>query len=484
MHTNVLSLSLLGLAAQALLAAATPHRLLHALHAPVHNQRLGARHALLHGAPRRQPLVARDAPAPSAATQPLSSELQTFTAWTDQFFASPNATNSADAVAQVKAEVATHATAVTTFLSGASGSLDAGSLAQLQAELTVFQGWADAWCANAPAMSPTDAIGQLKGEIAGYEGWLKAWLSNVGGGAPAPVATPAPVISQVSSSAVQVAVTPAPAPANNPLGATEPAKGPAKQPAKQPAPKQADQQSEQQYAAPAPAAAAPQYVPPVQQSSSTSSAIPTPSPQAASSPATGDTPSDGNSSSTGNSPGSYSPGPSSGSTGGGAPSGNGGAPKLAAWWGQTAAAGTEGLDKVCADPAFDVVIISFLTEYFHAGGMPKLDLGPASGQCSSKQTAAGATGLVDGRNLVPSIKACQASGKKVMLSLGGALASGSQHSGTGSPTSVFGSDGQGQEFAQTLWDLFLGGQSPLRPFGDVKLDGIDIGSSPLLSTSS
>ena len=482
MHANVLSLSLLGLAAQALLSAASPHRLLHSLHAPVHNQRLSARHALLHDE-RRQPLVPRDAPAPSAATQPLAAELQTFTAWATAFFASPNATNSADAVAQVQSEAATHAAAVAAFVASAAGAVDAGSLSQLQSELTVFRGWTSAWCASAPAMSPVDAIAQLKTEVAGYEGWLSSWLQNVSGGAPAPVASPAPVISQVSSSAVQVAVTPAPAPAPAPVNqpAPEPAKESPKESPNQPAPKQAQQQDQPQ-AAPAPAAA-PQYAPPAAQPASSSSATPTPTPtpQAAAPPATGNSPS------TGNSPGSYSPGPSSGSPSG-STGGSSGQPKLAAWWGQTAAASTAGLDKVCADPAFDVVIIAFLTEYFHAGGMPKLDLGPASQAGSQKQTAAGATGLLDGSNLVPSIKACQASGKKVMLSLGGALASGSKHSGSGNPTSVFGSDGQGQEFAQTLWDLFLGGQSPLRPFGDIKLDGIDIGSYlprlPLLQNDS
>ena len=97
--------------------------------------------------------------------------------------------------------------------------------------------------------------------------------------------------------------------------------------------------------------------------------------------------------------------------------------------------------------------------------MPKLNLGASTGTPSQAQMQAGATDLFDGGNLVPVIRACQSSGKKVLLSLGGAV---------GYSESRFASDAQAEAFASTLWDLFLGGSSPLRPFHDVKLDGIDI----------
>ncbi|KAG5352040.1 hypothetical protein C0989_004032 [Termitomyces sp. Mn162] len=61
------------------------------------------------------------------------------------------------------------------------------------------------------------------------------------------------------------------------------------------------------------------------------------------------------------------------------------------------------------------------------------------------------------------ISACQAKGKIVTLSLGGASASVG-----------FLSDGQAATFAQTIWDLFLGGSSSIRPFGTAVLDGIDL----------
>ena len=58
------------------------------------------------------------------------------------------------------------------------------------------------------------------------------------------------------------------------------------------------------------------------------------------------------------------------------------------------------------------------------------------------------------------IKACQAKGKIVTLSLGGAGGSVG-----------FQSDDQGETLADTVWDLFLGGSSSTRPFGDAVLDG-------------
>lgn len=80
--------------------------------------------------------------------------------------------------------------------------------------------------------------------------------------------------------------------------------------------------------------------------------------------------------------------------------------------------------------------------------------------------AVGATGLQSCPNLASEIKSCQSSGKKVLLSLGGSLA-----------TSAFSSDDQASKFATTLWNLFgagTGTDAGLRPFGDVTLDGFDV----------
>lgn len=58
------------------------------------------------------------------------------------------------------------------------------------------------------------------------------------------------------------------------------------------------------------------------------------------------------------------------------------------------------------------------------------------------------------------IQTCQAAGKIVTLSLGGASGAAS-----------FSSDAQGTAFADQIWNLFLGGTSSTRPFGGAVLDG-------------
>lgn len=89
--------------------------------------------------------------------------------------------------------------------------------------------------------------------------------------------------------------------------------------------------------------------------------------------------------------------------------------------------------------------------------------------------AVGATGLQSCPSLASEIKTCQSSGKKVLLSLGGSLA-----------TSAFSSDDQASKFATTLWNLFgagTGTDAGLRPFGDVALDGFDVDNEDHSTTS-
>jgi chitinase len=135
---------------------------------------------------------------------------------------------------------------------------------------------------------------------------------------------------------------------------------------------------------------------------------------------------------------------------------------VAAWWGQDNGVS---LDEVCGDSSFHIVILSFVNTFFAAGGYPGMNMNYLNGP-SGAQTAAGATDLLDGSPLVPAIQKCQVAGKKVFVSLGG-----------GGASSKLSGDSQGQQFADTIWNLFLGGteDSALRPFQGVTLDGIDLG---------
>lgn len=123
------------------------------------------------------------------------------------------------------------------------------------------------------------------------------------------------------------------------------------------------------------------------------------------------------------------------------------------------------LEDVCNDPSYGIVNLSFLDKFFADGDYPSLSLA-GLGESSEAQTQAGATALKDGSPLLDAINACQSNGKLVILSLGGANAE-----------VTLASDEEGEQIADTLWNLFGGGtdEAELRPFGDVKLDGFDLG---------
>lgn len=140
--------------------------------------------------------------------------------------------------------------------------------------------------------------------------------------------------------------------------------------------------------------------------------------------------------------------------------------KLTIYWG--AEDDNLALMDVCSDPTYDIVNLAFLAYFNKAGGYPGLEMSGLDGP-SSAQRKAGATGLKDGSPLAPAIKKCQANGKLVILSMGGA---------TDYSDVRLSSDAQGEKVADQVWNLFLGGtdHKELRPFGDVKLDGVDLGT--------
>lgn len=121
---------------------------------------------------------------------------------------------------------------------------------------------------------------------------------------------------------------------------------------------------------------------------------------------------------------------------------------IAVYWGQNGAEGS--LADACNTGNYQYVNIAFLST-FGNGQTPVLNLAghcnPAGGGCAS---------------LSSDIQACQGSGIKVLLSIGGASGSYSLSS----------ADDAGQ-VADYLWNNFLGGSSDSRPLGAAVLDGID-----------
>ncbi|PRP88349.1 hypothetical protein PROFUN_03263 [Planoprotostelium fungivorum] len=146
--------------------------------------------------------------------------------------------------------------------------------------------------------------------------------------------------------------------------------------------------------------------------------------------------------------------------------------QVAAYWGQDTVffSGNpsfglqKNIDEYCNDDTYDILIVSFLIQFFgpeNVNGipLPGLNLANTCDKTSDKYPT-----LLDCPHVGTAIKKCQANGKKVILSLGGA-----------SGAYGFFSADQPVQFAQTLWDMFLGGSSALpRPFGDAVFDGIDL----------
>jgi hypothetical protein len=140
---------------------------------------------------------------------------------------------------------------------------------------------------------------------------------------------------------------------------------------------------------------------------------------------------------------------------------------VAVYFGQTDATAATTLEAQCADPNTDIVILAFVLRQLDGGAYPQLNFGAACGGQTSLM-APKAPGLLYCPELAGNITACQRGwGKKVMLSIGGVTSN-----------IKFGSEKAAKTFARVLWDLFGPPGNvdvELRPFGDVEVDGFDIG---------
>ncbi|KAJ1927338.1 Chitinase 2 [Tieghemiomyces parasiticus] len=136
---------------------------------------------------------------------------------------------------------------------------------------------------------------------------------------------------------------------------------------------------------------------------------------------------------------------------------------LVSYWGQNsykakhnATTGEQTLDWYCSNsPSEDIIVVSFLNTY----NPMILNL---ADHCFDFFNG---TRLLNCPQVGQQIKACQAKGKTILLSLGGQEGSYSLSSGE-----------EGAKVANAVWDTFLGGTQSgvLRPFGDAVLDGVDL----------
>ncbi|KAJ1801083.1 Chitinase 2 [Coemansia sp. RSA 2399] len=137
---------------------------------------------------------------------------------------------------------------------------------------------------------------------------------------------------------------------------------------------------------------------------------------------------------------------------------------LAVYWGQNTlsiqtngAANEQQLSDYCSNTnAPDIILLAF-NDVFTVS--PQLDL---ANHC---QTTFQGSAMLDCQSMADQITACQKQGIQIILSMGGA--SGAYSMATNST---------GEDYAQTVYDTYLGGNnaSVQRPFGDAVLDGIDL----------
>lgn len=289
-------------------------------------------------------------------------------------------------------------------------------LQMLQSESTTFRNWMSSWFSSA---SGTDSgVAGLKQEFQAYDGWISSWLDiamSTNASAPSPIPSSVPLSTTESSPAL---------PMTKGGELFQPSLGIVLS------------ISQKSFGT-----APPVSTPPASTSATPASVAP-PTATSAPIPTT----------------------PSTGSCKFNAQASD----NLAVYYGQTGATGQITLGGLCQDSNVNIVIVAFLTTYFGPGGYPTVNFGAACGSHQTSEMASkGATGLLSCPDLAEDITKCQDLGKLVLLSLGGADA-----------TTAFSSDSQATTFATQLWNLFGAGtgEDPgLRPFGDVKVDGFDIG---------
>lgn len=140
---------------------------------------------------------------------------------------------------------------------------------------------------------------------------------------------------------------------------------------------------------------------------------------------------------------------------------------MAVYWGQGPA--QKRLAHFCADANIDIIPIAFLNIFPDqlGGGYPGTNFGNQCGDATYKNKDGSWSPLLSDCPLIgPDIKTCQSMGKKILLSLGGAI-----------PTNQsIPDDAAAVSFANFLWDAFGPPEEEYhgpRPFGDAVVDGFD-----------
>jgi chitinase len=151
---------------------------------------------------------------------------------------------------------------------------------------------------------------------------------------------------------------------------------------------------------------------------------------------------------------------------------------LAVDWGQDLFGGTnadmslreKSLADVCAATSpYDFVLVDYVTQIAVGGdGSPKSFVQNLANHCTPGTALAGAPGLAQCDDIASGIVACHQAKKKVLITVGGPADPGLATDTTGAV---------GAQAAQSMWDLYLGGNGPVRPFSGQTVDGVNVEAS-------
>ncbi|KAJ1919923.1 Chitinase 2 [Mycoemilia scoparia] len=135
------------------------------------------------------------------------------------------------------------------------------------------------------------------------------------------------------------------------------------------------------------------------------------------------------------------------------------------YWGQNSfgathpgVPGQKAIEEYCSYDTSDIYLVSFLN-IFNAGS----DSPPGLNLANACETTFNDSSLLHCPDTGKGIKQCQEKGKIVLLSLGGAAGSYG-----------FNNDEEAAQFADRIWDMFMGGKADRRPFEDAIIDGVDL----------
>jgi chitinase len=140
---------------------------------------------------------------------------------------------------------------------------------------------------------------------------------------------------------------------------------------------------------------------------------------------------------------------------------------IAVYFGRTDATRKAGLLPLCQDSNINIVVLAFITKIFASGGYPDITFDELCDEPTTEMMNEGATGLVSCVGLASDILTCQSLGTKILIGIGGQKGN-----------ATFSSPAEAEKGASMLWNVFGGGldlNTTMRPFGNVTVDGFDVG---------